>query len=70
MPFNTPRRALQWTTIVMSALADAKRNPDKFVNIEVAKEESAMVVEQALMALIAQGEMAAFRITVDLKTLH
>ena len=68
MTFSTPRRALQWTTIVMSA--DAKRNPDKFVNIEVAKEESAMVVEQALMALMAQGEMAAFRITVDLKTLH
>ena len=42
MTFNTPRRALQWTTIVMSALADAKRTPDKFVNIEVAKEQSAI----------------------------
>tara|TARA_R100001443_G_scaffold100560_2_gene108010 strand:+ start:3667 stop:3879 length:213 start_codon:yes stop_codon:yes gene_type:complete len=70
MTSNTPRRALQWTTIVMGALADAKNNPDKMINIEVAKEESAIVVEQAIMALMAQGEMAAFRLVVDLKTLH
>lgn len=67
---TSSRRALQWTTIVMGALADARRNPDKMINIEVAKEESAMVVEQAIMALMAQGEMAAFRLVVDLKTLH
>mgnify|MGYP001337020610 FL=1 len=67
---TSSRRALQWTTIVMGALADARNNPDKMINIEVAKEESAMVVEQAIMALMAQGEMAAFRLVVDLKTLH
>tara|TARA_A100001201_G_C4084679_1_gene200070 strand:- start:1098 stop:1304 length:207 start_codon:yes stop_codon:yes gene_type:complete len=67
---TSSRRALQWTTIVMGALTDARNNPDKMINIEVAKEESAMVVEQAIMALMAQGEMAAFRLVVDLKTLH
>ena len=67
---TSSRRALQWTTIVMGALADTRNNPDKMINIEVAKEESAMVVEQAIMALMAQGEMAAFRLVVDLKTLH
>ena len=64
------RRALQWTTIVMGALADAKRYPDKMITIQLAKEESALVIEEAIMALMAEGNLAAFRIGVEVKTLH
>jgi len=63
-------QALQWTTIVMSALADAKRNPDKLITIQVGRPESATVIEEAIMALMAQGNLDALRIQVEIETLH
>lgn len=63
-------QALQWTTIVMSALADAKRNPDKLITIQVGRPESAAVIEEAIMALMGQGNLDALRIQVELETLH
>ncbi len=63
-------QALQWTTIVMSALADAKRNPDKLITIQVGRPESVAVIEEAIMALMGQGNLDALRIQVELETLH
>ena len=63
-------QALQWTTIVMSALADAKRNPDKLITIQVGRPESAEVIEEAIMALMGQGNLDALRIQVEIETLH
>mgnify|MGYP003137159809 FL=1 len=63
-------QALQWTTIVMSALADAKRNPDKLITIQVGRPESAAVIEEAIMALMGQGNLDALRIQVEIETLH
>lgn len=62
--------ALQWTTIVMRALADARRNPDKLITIQVGRPESAAVIEEAIMALMGQGNLDALRIQVELETLH
>ncbi|MEK9566279.1 MAG: hypothetical protein VW125_04180 [Flavobacteriaceae bacterium] len=62
--------ALQWTTIVMGALADAQKYPDKIITIEVGKIESADLIEEAIMALMSQGNLAALRISVEIKTLH
>lgn len=54
----------------MGALADAQKYPDKIITIEVGKIESADLIEEAIMALMSQGNLAALRISVEIKTLH
>ena len=61
---------MQWTTIVMSALADAKKNPQKRVVIDVATEFAYTIIDEALFTLIAQGDEAAWRIELKKHTLH
>ena len=66
----TFRRDIQWTSIVLQALIDAKQNPEKMITIQVAKPESANAVEQAILALMADGNTEAWRISVELHTLN
>lgn len=61
---------MQWTTIVMSALADAKKHPNKRVVIDVATDFAYTIIDEALFALIAQGDDAAWRIELRKHTLH
>jgi len=61
---------LQWTTIVMEALAEAVKNPNKTVTIDVATADSYELIDDALFALIAEGNEAAWRIRLQKHTLH
>jgi len=63
-------RALQWTTIVMEALVQAKQNPHREITIDVATAEAFEVIDNALFALIAEGNEAAWRIRIEKHTLH
>jgi len=64
------RNARQWTYIVMEALAEAKIQRDKIITIHVARDKSFMAVEEAIMALMAEGVEAAFRLDIQKHTLH
>jgi|TARA_S200000501_G_scaffold374504_1_gene424232 DNA-binding TFAR19-related protein (PDSD5 family) len=64
------RRDLQWTQIVLEALIEAKLHPDKIINIQVGSPKSAEAVEQAIIALIADGNVEALRLNIELHTLN
>ena len=71
MKFTTKTsEALQWTTIVMEALAEAVKNPNKTIVIDVATEDSYELIDNAVFALIAEGNEAAWRIRIQKHTLH
>ena len=71
MKFTTKTsKALQWTTIVMEALAEAVKNPNKTIVIDVATADSYELIDDALFALIAEGNEAAWRIKLQKHTLH
>ena len=61
---------MQWTTIVMDALAQAEKNPRKSIFIDVATEEAYEIIDNALFTLIADGNQAAWRIRLQRHTLH
>ena len=61
---------MQWTTIVMAALSDAKKHPHKRVVIDVATDFAYTLIDDALFTLIAQGDDAAWRIELKQHTLH
>ena len=61
---------MQWTTIVMEALAQAEKNPRKRITIDVATEEAYEIIDNALFTLIADGSEAAWRIRLQKHTLH
>ena len=67
---KTSSVSLQWTTIVMEALAEAVKNPNKTVTIDVATADSYELIDDALFALIAEGNEAAWRIRIQKHTLH
>ena len=67
---KTSSVSLQWTTIVMEALAEAVKNPNKTVTIDVATADSYELIDDALFALIAEGNEAAWRIKLQKHTLH
>ena len=71
MKFTTKTsEALQWTTIVMEALAEAVKNQNKTIVIDVATADSYELIDDALFALIAEGNEAAWRIRIQKHTLH
>ena len=67
---KTSSVSLQWTTIVMEALAEAVKNPNKTVTIDVATADSYELIDDALFALIAEGNEAAWRIRIQKHALH
>ena len=54
----------------MDALVQAKQNPHREITIDVATAEAFEVIDNALFALIAEGNEAAWRINVHKHTLH
>lgn len=61
---------LQWTAIVMEALSEATKNPHKYITIDVATEDAYEIIDNAVFALIAEGNEAAWRIRLQKHTLH
>lgn len=60
----------EWTMIVMEAIAQAERNPSKEVFIHVATDEAYEIIDEAVFALIREGNEAAWRIVLQQHTLH
>ena len=62
--------AIQWTSLVMEALAQATKNQHKTITIDVASLEAYELIDNAVFALIAEGNEAAWRIQIKKHTLH
>lgn len=64
------KETVSWTFYVLSAVKKAKDSPTPVV-IDVAKESSATLIQDALMALAMNGEDAAWNVDIKLhKHLH
>ena len=62
--------SIQWTSIVMDALAQAVKHPHKRITIDVATIDAYELIDNALFGLIAEGNEAAWRIRIQKHTLH
>ena len=62
--------AAEWTTIVMDAIAQAERYPNKEVIIHVGTDEAYHIIDEAVYALMTTGNEAAWRIVLQQHTLH
>ena len=60
----------QWSAIVLEALAEATKHPNKMITIDVATEDAYEIIDNAVFALIAEGNEAAWRIRLQKHTLH
>ena len=63
------RQSIQWTAYVLEAVGKAKKY-QKPITLDVAKESSALLLEDALLNLAMNGENAAWRVEVKLHTLQ
>ena len=63
------RQSIQWTAYVLEAVGKAKKY-QKPVTLDVGKESSALLLEDALLQLALNGENAAWRVEVKLHTLQ
>ena len=63
------RQSLQWTALVLEAVGKAKKY-QRPITLDVAKESSALLLEDALLQLALNGENAAWRVEVKLHTLQ
>ena len=63
-------KPMQWTTMVMTAVVEAEKFPNKRITIDVGTEEAFEIIDEALFALIAAGNQAAWRINLVKHTLH
>jgi hypothetical protein len=54
----------------MDAIAQAERNPTKEIYIHVATDEAYEIIDEAVYALITNGNEAAWRIVLQQHTLH
>ena len=63
------RQSIQWTAYVLEAVGKAKKY-QKPITLDVAKESSALMLEDALLNLAMNGENAAWRVEVKLHTLQ
>jgi hypothetical protein len=66
--FKKPQ-AIQWTAYVLEAVGKAKKY-NKNVFLDVGKESTAFMMEDALTQMAMNGEMAAWRVEVRLHTLQ
>lgn len=62
-------KALEWTKVIMDALAEVMQNPGLHVEIEVATLPTYLMIDAALGVLEEENESAE-RISVRLCTLH
>ena len=63
------RQSIQWTAYVLEAVGKAKKY-QRAVTLDVGKESSAFLLEDALLQLALNGENAAWRVEVKLHTLQ
>ena len=70
MIFKYEMKAAEWTMIVMEAIAQAEKHPGKQIYIDVATDEAYELIDDAVFALIKQGNEAAWRITLQQHTVH
>ena len=61
------RKSMQWTALVLEAVGKAKKY-QRPITLDVAKESSALLLEDALLQLALNGENAAWRVEVKLHT--
>ena len=62
--------AAEWTTIVMEAIEQAERHPNKEIYIHIATDEAYEIIDEAVYALMTTGNEAAWRIVLQQHTLH
>ena len=67
--FKRRRQSIQWTAYVLEAVGKAKKYQKK-VFLDVARENTAYMMEDALLNLAMNGESAAWRVEVRLHTLQ
>ena len=63
------RKSMQWTALVLEAVGKAKKY-QRPITLDVAKESSALLLEDAHLQLALNGENAAWRVEVKLHTLQ
>ena len=68
-PIFRKTKVTEWTAYVLEAVGKAKKYQKK-VFLDVAKENTAYVMEDALLNMAMNGEMAAWRVEVRLHTLQ
>ena len=67
--FKNRRASIEWTAYVLEAVGKAKKYQKK-VFLDVARENTAYMMEDALLNLAMNGENAAWRVEVRLHTLQ
>ena len=67
--FKNRRASIEWTAYVLEAVGKAKKY-NKPVFLDVGRESTAVMMEDALMNLAMNGEAAAWRVEVRLHTLQ
>ena len=60
---------MEWTALVLEAVGKAKKY-QRPITLDVARESSALLLEDALLQLALNGENAAWRVEVKLHTLQ
>ena len=68
-PLFKTTKAMEWTAYVLEAVGKAKKYQKK-VFLDVAKENTAYMMEDALLNMAMSGESAAWRVEVRLHTLQ
>ena len=68
-PLFKKTQAMEWTAYVLEAVGKAKKYQKK-VFLDVARENTAYMMEDALLNLAMNGENAAWRVEVRLHTLQ
>ena len=63
------RQSIQWTALVLEAVGKAKKY-QRPVTLDVGRESSALLLEDALLQMALNGENAAWRVEVKLHTLQ
>ena len=66
---NFSRKSIQWTAYVLEAVGKAKKY-QRNITIDCGKQNTALMLEDALLQLALNGENAAWRVEVRLHTLH
>ena len=68
-PLFKKTQAMEWTAYVLEAVGKAKKY-NKHVFLDVGRESTAFMMEDALTQMAMNGEMAAWRVEVRLHTLQ
>ena len=68
-PLFKKTEAMEWTAYVLEAVGKAKKYQKK-VFLDVDKENTAYMMEDVLLNMAMNGEMAAWRVEVRLHTLQ